>query len=647
MKRLVFVIMAGIVLLLAGCDTVQNTPSPSPSDGSFNTAQNDALTQISTLNQDDASVNWDDAAATHIQLSGNGIQVDGAGAQADGSKLTIQSAGVYVLSGVLDEGQVVIDADKQDDVRLVLSGVSITGSEHAAIYCIQANKLVITLAPGTTNVLVDAQGYAYADVDAEEPDATLFSKKDLVLNGSGTLRVTGNFNNGIGTKDDLMIYGGTYEIEAANHGIRGRDMITIADGVFHIVAGSDGLQSNNDTAADKGYIQIANGTFQIQSGNDAIQAQTTLSIAGGTFVCTAGGGSNSASASSENSYKGLKAGGDIRIGGGVFTLDCADDAVHSNAAVTILGGTFTIQTGDDGMHADGDVTIQAGTIDIQQSYEGLEGSNVYISGGNIALVASDDGINAAGGSDGEDTGGRFRPDAFMGDGGAYAISISGGDVYINANGDGLDSNGTIDISGGSIWISGPTSSGNGALDYGSGCTISGGILAAAGSAGMAQAPQATSTQPALMVYYSQTQSAHTTVELCLTDGTALLSFTPEKAFQSIVLSAPGMEENGTYTLKGNGQTLATITLTGAITTVSDSGEPVTGGMGGFGGGRDGGFGGRGQRPDAGFQEERPAKDATPPSSNAPPDGMTPPSGNAPPDGLTPPSGNAPPDDSTI
>lgn len=592
-----------IMILMSGCT--------SGTQAKTSTTAN-AIATTSTLRvpvtPEDTDTAWDESTATKITLSGTTAEVNGSGAQAEGGIVTISAAGVYVLTGTLTAGQIYINAAKTDAVRLVLNGADITAAKNAAIYCAQADKLIVTLEQGTQNTITDAKTYTYADTAAEEPDAAFFSNNDLTLNGSGTLTVNASFKNGIGTKDDLVIAGGRYEITAENDGLRGRDSIGILDGVLRITAGSDGIQSNNDEDASKGWIALEGGTYTITAAHDGIQAETTLSVSGGTYTMQTGGGNTTkpASSTTSDSYKGIKAGSSVVIDGGAFTMDCADDAVHSNGNIYIGGGEFTIKTGDDGAHADADLTIADGKIKIETSYEGLEGMTINLAGGAIDLLATDDGINSAGGSDSSAEGGengaegRFGKDQFAASDNCI-INITGGEIKINASGDGIDANGNVTMSGGTVLVSGPTNGGNGALDYVGTFILSGGVLVAAGSTGMAQSPSTNSTQASLMLYYSTVQKAGTSVELSDSSGKTLISFTPEKDYQCVVLSAPEMKHGETYTVSSGGTKVVDIALSGSVTSISDTGEAVTGNAGGPGGrGGMGGPNGQGrQRPENG------------------------------------------------
>lgn len=509
----------------------------------------------------------------------------------------ITSAGTYLLQGNLENGQVIVAAGEQDKVQLVLSGVSITASGTAPIYIASADKVFITLAEGTENTLTCTGDFM--QTDENNVDAAIFAKCDVTFNGKGSLQVSCEKGHGIVTKDELAITGGTYHIAAAGQGLGGKDSLNIAGGDFTIQSGTDGLQSKHDENAAYGNIYIAGGNFDITAGTDGMDVSNTLAILGGTFQITTGGGSDAgtqngnewggfpgyggtSSSQDTGSYKGLKAAVAVSVSGGTFSMDTQDDAIHSNDTVQIAGGEFTIGTGDDGMHADKILHISDGKITITKSYEGLEAANISITGGQIDLTASDDGLNAAGGADGSGTGGPWGGgDMFASDG--STIVITGGTLIANAGGDGIDSNGTIAISGGCVFVDGPTNSGNGGMDYAESATITGGTVFVLGASGMAQGFSAADGQGAIAGNVSA-QAAGTTITISDEKGNVLASYTSQKQFSHIVVSAPGMEKDGTYTLNIGGQT-ATVTLDGHL--YGSGGGMGPGGMG-PGGNRPGG-----------------------------------------------------------
>ncbi|HYE10348.1 MAG TPA: carbohydrate-binding domain-containing protein, partial [Patescibacteria group bacterium] len=440
-----------------------------------------AISALVTYDNDDDYSDWISENPNYIELNGTTATIKGSGAEVKDSKITISAAGVYVLSGKLDNGQILVNVQDKGTVRLVLNGVEINSTDNAPIYIMNAGKTILTLQDGTENFISDGVNYVLEDASTDEPNAAIFSKDSLTINGNGTLSVRGSYNNGITSKDDLKITGGNIKIYAADDGLMGRDIVAVKEVKIFIEAGGDGIKSSNDTDASKGLIAIENGGFDIISGKDGIQAETSLLINDGTFNITSGGGSVNAkvkvvergamrpiensngstsasvntnaepnTASNENiasstvvattteeeSAKAIKASKDIAINGGTFNIDSSDDAIHSNSNVAIAGGDITITAGDDGVHADSSIVVEGGKINITKSYEGIEASFVTIAAGKIHVVASDDGINISGGNDGSSINGRPGQNNFS-TSGSNKLNISGGYVVVDSIGDGL------------------------------------------------------------------------------------------------------------------------------------------------------------------------------------------------------------------
>ena len=321
--------------------------------------------------------------AGNIFLNGDSIKFVGIGAKVNSSTITITSGGTYNVQGTLHDGQIIVDNAYYNTVKLVFNGVDITCSTSAPVYVVNSEKTVITLAEGTENKVTDGSTYSLLSSSANSPNAAIFSHDDLTINGSGSLLVNASYNNGIQSKDDLKITGGNITLNAVNDGIKGRDSIAIKDGNIKITAGGDGMQADNDEDAEQGYIVIEGGIINIVAGADGIQAETKLAVSGGEITVVTGGGSANSSANiglpgntwgmwgnigtsvASASAKGLKAGVDITITGGIINIDSSDDAIHSNDTITIVNGIFTISSGDDGVHADSSVTINGGGNDIR------------------------------------------------------------------------------------------------------------------------------------------------------------------------------------------------------------------------------------------------------------------------------------------
>ncbi len=564
------------------------------------------LSQSEMFTDRDKEIGYDEDASVRIQLGGDTAQCDSEAVEISGGTVTIQDEGTYILTGTLN-GMVIVDAEDTDKLQLVLDGVSIKSESSAALYIRQADKVFVTLAPGSENTL--SNGGSYTAIDENNIDAAVFSKEDLTLNGSGSLNIQAAAGHGIVSKDDLVITSGTYQITAASHGLSGKDSVRIAGGSFNIASGKDGIHAENADDASLGFAYLSDGTFVISSEGDGISAGSILQIENGEFQIQSGGGSanaeqsqssgqqpgrfpmketETASASEDTvSTKGLKADGDLLINGGNFTIDSADDACHTNGSLTVNEGTFTISSGDDGFHADAGLVIAGGTIEITESYEGIEGQSIEITGGEIRLTVSDDGLNAAGGNDQSGFGGRRGDDNFA-SGSNASIHISGGTLFINASGDGIDSNGSLTVSGGAVYVDGPTGGGDGALDYDGEGTVTGGGVVAVGSSQMAQNFGSSSTQGSILVSVGS-QEAGSTVTLTDESGQELITFQAAKSFDSVAVSCPEITEGASYTLTaGNSENQITMD-----SLIYGSG----GGMGmGGGGGADRGDGGeRGDR----------------------------------------------------
>ncbi len=611
------------LLLSTGCKR-QSTAS----DGTVSVGDADGSISASTENMDfsytdnDLRASYDEANATRITFSGDTIAVDGTGAAVSGTGVTITGGGTYLLSGTLDDGRVIVDADGEK-LWLVLDGAAIRcQSGPGALYIRSADKVFLLLAPGSQNTLADSTG---DDLTAEEShvDAALFSKADLTINGTGALTVTGAAH-GIVCKDEFVIADGTLTVDAAADGIQGKDSVKIRAGALTVTAGDDGIKSNNTEDAARGFAAIDGGTITITAGQDGIQAETMLRITDGNITLKTGGGSANAStdrsgeirpgwgawggqqiqtAEDTPSAKGLKAGSGLQITGGQFTLDTSDDAIHTNGDLSVSGGVFAISSGDDGIHADNALAISGGEIRISRSYEGVEALSLEITGGTLHITASDDGINGAGGADASSLGGRPGQNSFGS--GTASLRIAGGYIVVDASGDGIDVNGSLSIEGGTVLVTGPDNDGNGAFDYDGSAVVSGGVVVCVGSSGMAQGFSDISAQPSAMVTLSTRSAAGETVALTDADGNVLAAFTPVRAWQTAVISAPGMTVGETYTLyTGGGLSAAnddgfaedgtltggtaaqSFTLSSVSTTVGSAGgmNPGGGGMNPGGGG---------------------------------------------------------------
>lgn len=505
--------------------------------------------------------------AYEITLSDSMTNISAEGATFENGILTITAGGDYLLSGTLSDGRICIEAPETEKVKLILNGVSVTSSDGPALIARSADKTVIELAEGSSNIFTDSSEYSLSEADASA-DSCIYSKCDLKIKGGGTLSVNGNRGHGIHSKDDIEIEEGIITVNSAKDGIKGKDSVEITGGDITVISAGDGINSDS-TDEGKGYISISGGSISVTSGGGASAAQNKLE----SFFNF---GQQSVSDSEDSvSCKGIKAASDITISEGTFTLNCCDDSVHSGENITVCGGEINIKTGDDGFHADNTLTLSGGICTVSESYEGLEGTEIVISGGQWNITSSDDGVNAAGGSDSEAENGR-RQDMFAVNENNN-INISGGYLYINADGDGIDSNGNVYMSGGEVYVDGPTNNGNGALDYNGVFEVTGGTVITAGSSGMALTPSEQSSEHTLAVFFTSENEAGTKISLKNAANETIAEYTPSKKFGCITVTSPLLEADSTVTLLKNGEELCSTRLTGNITKINEKGETASAG----------------------------------------------------------------------
>lgn len=577
-----------------------------------------------------------------ITLSPDGSTSTDASVRIDGQTVTITQEGTYKIAGTLSDGALIVESAENAKITLVLGGVSIKNSTGAAIQISTADDVTIELSEGTTNVLQSGEevDIATATEGEEASGGALQSKADLKIKGKGSLTVLGYLNNGIHCTKDLKIKNGNISVTALGHGIKGKNSVTVSGGTVTVTSGKDGITSDETENEEKGFVTIENGEIIITSVGDGVSAETTLTVTGGVISIISGGGSanaqqktdnmrdwwdfdNSASDDNSASCKGLKAGKALVIFGGSITIDAQDDALHTDGDMTISGGECILSTGDDGAHAALSLTVLDGKITVLTSYEGLEANQITLAGGELDITASDDGINANGGSDGFSGGfgGGFggrrsdmnsqsgdmtppdnsnmqnppdgnapsgNPPTMPGQDAADSTTtddttdkqpvllITGGKITVNADGDGLDSNGDLRVEGGDITINGPSNGGNGALDIGTENGgvgfISGGTLIALGTSSMTENFGSTSTQCAFLVTMNSF-GAGETITITDSQGTVLYTGVTVKSANSVVFSSPDLTVGETYTV--------TIGSTSATVTQSST---VVGNSNGFGGG---------------------------------------------------------------
>ncbi len=550
MKRYFFLILIVALLLFAftACEGGSNTPPnsfhsntsgdnvPGSSSDVTSGSENNTLPEVDLsatasdmFSKRDKKTEYDDNAV-RIQLNGSSATTNSDKVQISDSTVTITEEDTYILSGTLDDGTVVVNADDSAKIHLVFDGITINSSNSAAILVLSADKVVITLASEQNSL--SNSGY-FVPVDTLNVNAALYSKEDLSLNGSGSLAISSPAGHGISCKDDLVLAGGSYTITAAKHGLDASESIRLTASTVSIEAGKDGIHAENTDDATLGFVYIADGTYQISAQDDGIHAASTLTILDGDINIT-------------ESCEGLEA-FDLAIHGGIIRLIASDDGL--NAA----DPTATNDFGPPGN----------GNFDFSDFGNKRPGGF----GGNRPGKNKEEFSDMPNRPDVGDFG-NFNPDdlpdnfgetfdgSFPGGfGGGFpggmsssncSITITDGNLYIQASGDGIDANGSLIISGGNITICGPNRGDTASLDYDTTATITNATFIATGATGMAQT--LSSSEQGIITITAGNQNAGTTLTLTDSEGNTLLTQTPELPYSLIILSSPDLVSGETYTL---------------------------------------------------------------------------------------------------
>ena len=518
-------------LFLGGCGTGADESTVTAQGVTSAVTTSSVTGAVSELTYADLGMSVDLADAVDVTLA-DGDSQGGSGVSVDGDTVTITTAGTYHVSGTLTSGSLVVDAP-DGVVDLVLDGVDITAANVAAINVVEAGQVVLWLADGADNVLADAEGAAVDETVEDAPNATVYSAADLWIAGEGELSVTAHAADAITSKDTLVMVGGDVTVIAADDGVRGKDHLVVTGGTLTADVEGDALRSDNESVSD------------------------------------------------------------------------------------VRDGDLTLAAGDDGLHSDNVLRIAGGTVRITESAEGIEGAYMYLSGGDVSVVSTDDGINVAGGAEasaetatttttvpdagtagggpaggppmgdpsaGGQTGGDTIPDNSAGatdavedlasltvsamdgngfggpaeaDNGTRFLEFSGGTYVLDTNSDGVDVNGAMTMTGGTLVVSGTEDARNGALDVDDAFTISGGTLAANGTARMAVAPGEGSTQATLALTFGGSVPAGTLITIIDDGGTQIASFTTPKASESFIYSTDALEAGADYTISVGGEVAGT------------------------------------------------------------------------------------------
>ena len=502
--------------LTSGTSTVHSAVSGTTAGTSTsNAAAGQTLdAQTHYTNED---LTWDSSDEKTIDLA-NPTAIDGV--SVENGTITITSGGTYRLTGEYS-GQVKIEAGRSDTVRLGLDNAKITNSTGAAINVVSAAEAIIYTAAGTTNTVADEANYTATGDD--DPDAAIYSTANLTLTGEGSLSVKGAYEEGIHTTGGLVIASGTLEVNAANTGIKGKDYVDITGGIVNVTAAQDGIKSTNTDDESLGFTRLSAGSVTVSAGDDGLKAPHTLEISGGTLNI-------------EKSNEGIEA-----------------------QYINILDGDVTVNSTDDGINAslkdsssDTSSDTTSGTaITGQQTQQNQNGQTQQAPAGGGA---------APGGSQGSTGQNQNMPqpptDGTMpgGGGGTFevvdaAINISGGTVTVNAEGDGIDSNGTATFSGGTVTVNGPAAGGNNALDSNGDLLLNGGTVTTGSTADMFEAPSSASTSGYLKITDSSALTQGSTVQVTDSSGTVVANYKiTTSGVQLVLVSNKNIVKGQSYTV---------------------------------------------------------------------------------------------------
>lgn len=513
--------------------TATNTAASS-SSFSTNVKSGEKLDVDTHYSEQDLS--WDASSETAIDLS-NPTATDGVTVE-DGT-LTITKAGTYKLSGEY-QGQIKVETADSDAVRLVLDNANITNSSGAALNVVNADEVILYSASGTTNTISD--GADYTATGEDDPDAVVYSKADLTIAGEGTLKVNGNHEDGIHTSDGLVIASGTLEVNAANTGIKGKDYVDILGGTINVTAQQDGIKSTNDTDEGKGWTRLSNGTVTVNAGDDGFKASRVVEISGGSLTV-------------EQSDEGIEA-QYINVSGGDVNVTSADDGMNASLKTSNSESTDSSENTSDTANQQQNNQQQGSLPGGQQSgtsnqqQQGM-GQPPAMPGGNAQDGTSQNGTTGTGqqgmgqppqgGMPGGGGGGTFEViDA--------AINVSGGHVTVNAEGDGIDSNGVTTLSGGTLIVNGPSQGGNAALDTNGDLLLNGATVLSGSTADMFEAPSTNSTSGYLKLTNSSGFEQGSTVQVADSSGKVVANYKVTKSnVQLVLVSSSSIVKGQSYT----------------------------------------------------------------------------------------------------
>ena len=545
-NKKLLVALLGCAVLAAGCKKIWEKDDLLVSSPETN--EEEQQETVSSFDEQSSDYQFSTEGATFIHLKTNSITTENCDTNVavSGTEATIKAAGTYFVDGALTDGQIKVDADsKTAVVKIVLNGADIASKSSAPLFVKNCKKAVLIINDGTQNSL--------ADGSENDKEGVLFSKENLAIagatQGTGSLTITANATDGIKAKDGLVVKSGNITVNSAFDGIVGKDFVLVHGGGITVKSYGDALKS---TDTGSGFVTIEDGEFNLTclstasasdtAKNDGIKAETDITISGGKFNIVTkrtsvskqgpmpggGGGFNpwGPGGFEQTSNKlacmhGITCGRDLKISGGDFTLNVYGKGLNADTDIEFDKASASIVSERHGVSAEGAVTIKGGTLVITSNWEGIEATNISIEGGNTLISAEDDGINAS----------NTNP----------WIKISDGFLYVRASGDGIDSNGNIEVSGG-VTIVSQTGGGNSPIDCGDRgytFTVTGGTVFAMGSSDMfsESIPSSTSLP---MVYSSKLSSG---TSLAVDD---IIAVTDPQTFGAAVFVSDKLTSGNSY-----------------------------------------------------------------------------------------------------